>query len=163
MLKRVRNSVLELMRTNPELTWSPDDYWWLPLQELWTTPGFLRSGEAIQELDLYEALVDAGVDGGKIVNRGAHTFIELDNIDFVCRSRHFKYGNDCIHIAPHIKGLKFSKCGHSVIAPCGEVADLVWLILFLDWLTPKIKETARQAYFDGLKERKIREIEACLR
>lgn len=118
----------------------------------------MRHGDPVKEKDLYWALVDMDVPRESIVTRGARTYVELDNITFVYRTRHFKGGYEPLEIAPHIKGRKYTQCGHSYIHPQGSVYELAQRMIDLDRWLPEIKDTAKQAYLDGLQERKIREI-----
>ena len=158
LLSRVRQSILELMRTHDNLAWAPDDYWWYGLQMQWTLLDYLAKGDPVKENALYWALVDLDVPREWIVQRGAHTYVELDNITFVYRTRHFKSGYEPLEIAPHIKGCKFRQCGHSFIHPKGSVYKLAQRMIDLDRWIPDIKATSRQAYNDGLQERKVRDI-----
>lgn len=158
VLPIVRQTILDLMRVHEDISWAPDDYWWYGFQFAWTPPDFMRQGEPIKENALYWALVDLEVPQEWIVKRGAHTYVELDNITFVYRTKHFKGGNELLEIAPHMKGLKFRQCNHSFIYPRGSVYDLAQRMIDLDRWIPEIKAAAGQALYDGQQEQKIRDI-----
>lgn len=157
VLPTVRKVILDFMRGH-EVSWAPDDYWWYGLQDLWSPPDFMQQGEPVRENELYRALIDLEVPREWIVKRGAYTYVELDNITFIFRTRHYKDGREPLEVAPHLKGHKFRQCGHSFIHPCGSAYDLAQHMIDLDRWIPEIKVAAKQAYCDGLQERKIRSI-----
>ena len=159
VLTVVRQTILDLMRDHQNISWAPDEYWWYGVQFAWTPLDyFRRQGEPVKENDLYWALIDLDVPRSCITKRGAHTYVELDNITFVYRTRHFKNGYEPLEIAPHMKGLKFRQCGHSFIQPRGSVYEWAQRMIDLDRWIPEIKEVATQACYDGMQEQKIREI-----
>ncbi len=158
VLPTVRQVILDLMRDHEDISWAPDDYWWYGLQFVWSPPDLTRHAEQVRENALYWALIDLEVPREWIVKRGAHTYVELDNITFIFRTRHYKGGHESLEVAPHLKGHKFRQCNHSFIHPRGSVYDLAQRMIDLDRWVPEIKVAAKQAYCDGLQERKIRSI-----
>lgn len=158
VLHIVRQTILDLIRGHEDISWAPDDYWWYGLQFAWAPFDYMRHGEPVKENALYWALLDLEVPLERIVKRGAHTYVELDNITFVYRTRHFKGGYEPLEIAPHMKGLKFRQCNHCFIHPRGSVYDLAQRMIDLDRWIPEIKTTALQANYDGQQEQKIRDI-----
>lgn len=157
VLPTVRKVILDFMR-GYEVPWAPDDYWWYGLQHVWSPPDFMQQGEPVRENELHRALIDLEVPRERIVKRGAYTYVELDNITFIFRTRHYKGGRESLEVAPHLKGHKFRQCGHSFIHPRGSAYDLAQHMIDLDRWVPEIKVAAKQAYCDGLQERKIRSI-----
>ena len=79
VLPTVRQVILDLMRDHG-------------LQFVWSPPDFTRQVEPVRENAFYWALIDLEVPREWIVKRGAHTYVELDNITFIFRTRHYEWG-----------------------------------------------------------------------
>lgn len=148
-----------LMRTDDLPLWPPEDYWWYGLMHAWGFPWYRSNeGKAPSVSELNNALYDLDVPETEISQPGAHTMLELDNIAFVYREKRYKYSNSVLKIAPHVKGEKYSKCGHSFINARGSALALAEYLIDIDRIIPALKTACLQAYYDGLREKRIREI-----
>ena len=153
------SAIRDFMRTHNLPQWPPEDYWWFGLMHAWGFPWWrLDKGKPISISELNGALYDLDVQDTEIRKPGAHTILELDNIAFVYRERRFKDGSQVLKIAPHIKGLGFNKCGHTFINARGSALALAEYLIEIDRVIPALKTACVQAYNDGLRENRIREI-----
>lgn len=153
------NAIREFMRTHSLPQWPPEDYWWFGLMHAWGFPWYrLEKGKSLSVSELNYALLDLDIQETEIKKSGAHTVLELDNIAFVYREKRYKDGSAVLKIAPHIKGVKFSKCGHSFINARGSALALAEYLIDIDRAIPALKAACLQAYNDGLRENRIREI-----
>lgn len=153
------SAIRDFMRTHSLPQWAPEDYWWFGLMHAWGYPGHRFGGGrhiAVQELN--RALSDLGVPETAVRKPGMHTILELDNIAFVYREKRFKDGRSIFRIAFHRKGEKFGRCGHSFIEPDWSAPELARYLVDVDRAIPALKTACLQAYADGLKESRIREI-----
>ena len=154
-----RQAILAFMRTHSLPQWPPEDYWWFALMHAWGSPWWrLCKGAPISVRALDRALLELGVRESEISRPGAHTLLELDNLAFVYREKRYKDGRTTLKIAPHIRGLKFSRCGHSFIDASGSALELAQYLLEIDRAVPALKAESLQAFQEGLRERRIREI-----
>lgn len=152
-------AIRDFVRTGTLPQWAPEDYWWFGFIHAWGMVWRDLSKEHPLTVAAFErALKDLELDDSEIHGRGAHKYLELDNITFVYRDRHYKNGSSLLKIAPQIKGKKFSECAHPFIFPYGFALDLALYLLEIDRTIPALKEACLQAYYDGLCERRVREI-----
>ncbi len=151
--------IRDFMRTHNLPQWPPEDYWWFGLMHAWGFPwGRLSLGEPMSVSELNNVLYDLDVPIAEIKKTGAHTILKLDNIAFVYREKRYKDGRQVLKISPHIKGLGFNKCGHTFINARGSALALAEYLIEIDRSIPALKTTCVQAYNEGLRENRIREI-----
>lgn len=152
-------AILDFMRTHNLPQWPPEDYWWFGLMHAWGFPWWrMDAGKPFSVSELNQALLELDVQETTIKTPGVHTVLELNNIAFVYREKRYKDGSAVLKIAPHVKGKKFSECGHSFLYARGSAHALAEYLIGLDRLIPSLRTACRQAYNDGLQERRIREI-----
>ena len=147
------------MRSHANLQWTPDSYWWPGIQQAWATPFLPGTRGGILTTDLLNRkLIESGIPAGAFKKSGKHTLLELGNISFVYRDKQYKYYGPVLRISPHIPGKKFSECGHAFVSPECSADELVTLILAINESVPAAQSACIDAYQDGLRERKEREI-----
>ena len=147
------------MRSRTNLQWAPDSYWWPGIQLAWVNPFWPGSrGKALTADQLNKRLIEFGVPTESIKNSGRHTLLELGNISFVYRDKQYKYDGPVLQMSPHIPGKKFSECGHAFVNPRCSADELVTFMLAINESVPAAQSASLDAYQDGLRERKEREI-----
>jgi len=147
------------MRTRANLQWTPDSYWWPGIQLAWVNPFWPGSrGKALTTDRLNKKLIEFGVPSDSIKKFGKHTLLELGNISFVYRDKQYKYDGPVLQISPHILGKRFSECGHAFVDPRCSADELVTFMLGINESVPAARSACIDAYQDGLRERKEREI-----
>lgn len=153
------NNTLSLMRSRTNLQWAPDSYWWPGIQLAWVNPFWPGScGKALTADQLNQRLIEFGVPAESIKKSGRHTMLELGNISFVYRDKQYKYDGPVLQMSPHIPGKKFSECGHAFVNPRCSADELVTFMLAINESVPAAQSASLDAYQDGLRERKEREI-----
>ena len=153
------NNTLSLLRSHTNLRWSPDSYWWPGIQLAWVHPFWPGAhGSTITTDQLNKSLVEFGVPAESIRKSGKHTILELDNISFVYRDKHYKYDGPVLQVSPHMRGRRFSECGHAFVNPQCSVDELVTFMLAINESVPAAQSASLDAYQEGLRERKEREI-----
>lgn len=148
-----------LMRSHINLQWTPDSYWWPGIQLAWVhpfRPG--AQGNNVSADQLTKRLIELGVPAASIKKSGKHTLLELGNISFVYRDKQYKYGGPVLQVSPHILGKRFSECGHAFVSPTCSADELVTFMLAINERVPSAQAACIDAYQDGLRERKEREI-----
>ena len=147
------------MRSRTNLQWAPDSYWWPGIQLAWVNPFWPGScGKALTADQLNQRLIEFGVPAESIKKSGKHTMLELGNISFVYRDKQYKYDGPVLQMSPHIPGKKFSECGHAFVNPRCSADELVTFMLAINESVPAAQSASLDAYQDGLRERKEREI-----
>lgn len=147
------------MRSRTNLQWAPDSYWWPGIQLAWVNPFLPGScGKALTTDQLNKRLIEFGVPSESIKKSGKHTLLELGNIAFVYRDKQYKYDGPVLQVSPHIRGRKFSDCGHAFVNPKCSADELVTFMLAINESVPAAQSASLDAYQDGLRERKEREI-----
>lgn len=147
------------MRSRTNLQWTPDSYWWPGIQLAWVNP--FRPGirgKTLTTDQLNKRLIEFGVPSESIKKSGKHTLLELGNIAFVYRDKQYKYDGPVLQVSPHIRGRKFSDCGHAFVNPMCSADELVTFMLAINESVPAAQSASLDAYQDGLRERKEREI-----
>lgn len=153
------NAIREFMRTGSLSQWPPEDLWWFGLMHAWGFPFYrLFKENQLSVSELNNALFDLDVQETEIKKPGAHTVLELDNIAFVYREKRFKDGIKVLRVAPHMKGYGFNKCAHTFIDASESALSLAEYLINIDRAIPALKDACLQAYNDGLRENRIREI-----
>ena len=153
------NNTLSLMRSRTNLQWAPDSYWWPGIQLAWVNPFWPGSrGKALTADQLNKRLIEFDVPAESIKKSGRHTLLELGNISFVYRDKQYKYDGQVLQMSPHIPGKKFSECGHAFVNPRCSADELVTFMLAINESVPAAQSASLDAYQDGLRERKEREI-----
>ena len=153
------NNTLSLMRSRTNLQWAPDSYWWPGIQLAWVNPFWPGNcGKALTTEQLNQRLIEFGVPAESIKKSGKHTMLELGNISFVYRDKQYKYDGPVLQVSPHIQGKKFSECGHAFVNPRCSADELVTFMLAINESVPAAQSASLDAYQDGLRERKEREI-----
>lgn len=152
------NNTLSVMRFRTDIQWAPDTFWWPGIQQAWVRPfwpgvrrGTLSAGQ------LNERLVESGIPSGSIRKSGGHYILELEHISFVYWDKRYKDGS-VLRVSPHIRGCKYSECGHAFVNPGCSADELVMFMLSIDRSVPAAREACIKAYWDGLRERKEQEI-----
>ena len=153
-----RGAILDLLRTHSLPQWAPGDYWWWGLVHAWGSRWWRWEGAPISVAALDRALAELGVRQTEISRRGAHTLLELDNLAFVYREKTYVDGRTVLKIAPHLKGKRFRECGHTFIDAAGSPLALAQYLLDVDRAVPELKAVSLDAYREGLRDRRIREI-----
>ena len=156
-LKRIKEYVIYGVKAGNDAPYK-DDYWWCAIHYLWSDYDFMHPGKTITERALYSALVDMNVPRNRIVKRDNRTVVNLKNISFVYWSHRYPNGVEALVVTPHRRGFKFNQCDHDYFEPSGYVYELAIHMLDLDRWIPQIRETAWQAYQEGLQEKRIRDI-----
>lgn len=103
-------------------------------------------------------LVESGVPTDSIKRSGKHYILELDNISFVYREKYYKHSGTTVAVSPHFRGVKFYEGGHAYVNPDCPVDQLVSYVRAINESVPAVKSACVDAFKDGLKERKAREI-----
>lgn len=153
------NNTLSLMRSRTNLQWTPDSYWWPGIQLAWVHPFWPGAhGSTLTTEQLNKRLIEFGIPAESIRKSGKHTILVLDNISFVYRDKRYKYDGPVLQVSPHISGKRFSECGHAFINPQCSADELVTFMLAINESVPAAKSASLDAYQDGLRERKEREI-----
>ena len=153
------NNTLSLMRSRTNLQWTPDSYWWPGIQLAWVNPFWPGSrGKVLTTDQLDKSLIEFGVPTESIKKSGKHTLLELGNISFVYRDKQYKYDGPVLRVSPHILGKRFSECGHAFVNPNCSADELVTFMLAINESVPAARSACIDAYQDGLRERKEREI-----
>ena len=153
------NNTLSIMRSISNLQWSPDSYWWPGIQLAWLNPFRpVSQGNTLTTDQLNKRLIASGVPSESIKKSGKHTLLELDNISFVYRDKQYRHDGPVFKVSPHIRGRRFSECGHAFVNPRCSADELVTFMLAVNESIPAAQSACLEAYQDGLKERKEREI-----
>ena len=147
------------MRSRTNLLWAPDSYWWPGIQLAWVNPFWPGNcGKALTTEQLNQRLIEFGVPAESIKKSGKHTLLELGNISFVYRDKQYKYDGPVLRVSPHILGKRFSECGHAFVNPNCSADELVTFMLAINESVPAARSACIDAYQEGLRERKEREI-----
>ena len=154
----VESSILDCLRWHPETNWNENTCWWLGFQMVWGEQGYADADFRVTESCLNIALRKLGVPESSFRKPGAHTYVDLDNVSFVYRTKIYKDGTRRLLVAPHLKGLKFNQCGHSFISAMGDTQLFARYMLDLDKCIPEARIAARKAYYQGKQEQKVRDI-----
>ncbi len=153
------NNTLSLMRSRTNLLWAPDSYWWPGIQLAWVNPFWPGNcGKALTSEQLNQRLIEFGIPAESIKKSGKHTLLELGNISFVYRDKQYKYDGPVLRVSPHILGKRFSECGHAFVNPNCSADELVTFMLAINESVPAARSACIDAYQEGLRERKEREI-----
>lgn len=154
----VESSILDCLRWHPETNWDENTCWWLGFQMVWGEQGYADAYNRVTESCLNIALRKLGVPESSFRKPGAHTYVDLDNVSFVYRTKIYKDGTRRLLVAPHLKGLKFNQCGHSFISAMGDTQLFARYMLDLDKCIPEARIAARKAFYQGKQEQKVRDI-----
>lgn len=154
----VESSILDCLRWHPETNWDENTCWWLGFQMIWGEQGYADAYNRVTESCLNIALRKLGVPESSFRKPGAHTYVDLDNVSFVYRTKIYKDGTRRLLVAPHLKGLKFNQCGHSFISAMGDTQLFARYMLDLDKCIPEARIAARKAFYQGKQEQKVRDI-----
>ena len=147
------------MRSRTNLQWAPDSYWWPGIQLAWVNPFWPGcQGKALTADQINKRLIEFGVPAESIKKSGRHTLLELGNISFVYRDKQYKYDGPVLQMSPHIPGKQFSECGHAFVNPRCSADELVTFMLAINESVPAAQSASLDAYQEGLRERKEREI-----
>ena len=152
------DNTLAFMRSHANLQGTGDGFWWMGIQLAWVKPFYLGCGKTPTADQLSESLAEHGVRPESIRKMGKHTLVELNNIAFVFREKQYKHSEPMLKVSPHIRGAKFSACGHAFVNAVCPVDELVAFMLAIDTSVPTVRAACADAFQDGLRERKEREI-----
>ena len=154
----VESNILDCLRRHPETNWDENICWWLGFQMVWAEQGYVDADNRVTESCLNIALRKLGVPESSFRKPGAHTYVDLDHVSFVYRTKIYKDGTRRLLVAPHLKGLKFNQCGHSFITAVGDIQLFAEYMLDLDKCIPEAGVVAKKAYYQGKQEQKVRDI-----
>lgn len=154
----VESCILDCLRWHPETNWDENTCWWLGFQMVWTELRYVDADNRVTESCLNIALRKLGVPESSFRKPGAHTYVDLDNVSFVYRTKIYKDGTPRLLVAPHLKGLKFNQCGHSFISAVGDIQLFAEYMLELDKCIPEAGAIAKKAYYQGKQEQRLRDI-----
>ena len=156
----IRHYILSVMRDSYHRNEPIEESWWYGFQRAWLEQvrHLCSHGSPVTSKALIESLHTFGVPASDIVRMGTKTCIRLDNLWFLFYERKLRNGQTILRISPHLKNRKHNDCWKYYPAANGKPWVLVRLILAFNQYYPETERVARDAWLDGLREQKIREI-----
>lgn len=148
------DNTLRLLRTNRNINWAPDTYWWPGIQLAWVHPFFPgKHSNTLTSEQLSSSLIELGVPDSSVKRQGKHTLLELNNIAFVYCDKQYKYEpGPILLVSPHILGCKFKECGHAFVSPYCDPEALAAFMITIDLSVPAAQAACVDAYNDFFKE-----------
>lgn len=158
LCRTVEETILITFRLHSQCNWEGGMSWWPGLEYAWQKWCYLRRGKPVTEAALKACLLGLGVPESSFSKPGGHTYVELENLTFVYRTRCHKNGSWTLNVSPHVKGARFSACGHAFAGVVGDPGELCRFMLELDGCIPKAKVAAEKALMSAYRERTERAI-----
>ena len=154
----VEEFILLTLRLHPQCNLGEGDCWWLGVVSSWHEWASGHDGKPVTESAFHACLLGAGVPESAFSKPGAHTWVDLEHISFLYRTKHYKDGSSALILSPHFKGRRFHDCGHLFLEAQGDPDDLARMMLDLDRCIPRVKDVGKKALLKGYQERKVRSI-----
>lgn len=154
----VEESIFQVLRLHPQCEWGERDCWWLGVVSSWHEWASDHDGKPVTESAFRACLLGAGVPESAFSKPGAHTWVDLEHISFLYRTKHYKDGSSALILSPHFKGRSFHDCGHLFLEVQGDPDELARMMIDLDRCIPRAKDVGKKALLKGYQERKVRSI-----
>lgn len=154
----VEEFILLALRLHPKIEWDGGLCWWPGVVSSWHEWASCRSGRPVTESAFRAYLLGSGVPESAFRKPGAHTWVDLEHISFLYRTRRYKDGSSALVLSPHVRGQSFHACSHLFCEVEGDPGEIARMILELDACIPAARKIAAEALVKGYQERTMRAI-----
>lgn len=158
LCRTVEDTILTTFRLHAQCSWDGGECWWPGVEYAWHKWCFHRRGKPVTEEALKACLRGLGIPESSFSKPGGHTYVELGHLSFVYRTRRHKNGSWTLAVSPHLKGARFSACGHAFASAVGDPGEMARFMLELDGSIPEAKAVAKEALMSAYRERTERAI-----